>query len=879
MNVLKRCCMRSLKENRKRTTVTVIGVILATALITGVACLAESMRESLIAQARQKGDYHYCFTGVDREDLKFFLENVNVEKVGLAREVGYAWLEGSENPDKPYLYIRAVDRAGVEAMPLQLLEGRLPEKDDELVIGRHIIYNGMVDLRVGDELTLQVGERRADGLSLEQTASYTYEAETLEPSFTKTYKVVGIVDRPEYFVENRYAPGYSAFTCMSEDAALDPDGQGRFEVYATYTPWGIKHADQVTAGLLGVPEELFRQYSRTGECTEEQYAMLHEVASDVHVQSELVKWQLLQFSSHTLQMLYGMAVLAVAVIMVTSVFCIRNSFMISLTEKMKLYGRLASVGTTSAQQRKMVYYEAAFLSLTGIPLGIAGGILASVILVKGISGLLDDAAGIPMVFNISGPAVLAAAVLAAVTVYVSAWQSARKAAKVTPLSAIRANDSIRIGKREMRCPRLIGKVFGIGGRVAYRNLRRARRRYRTTVVSIVVSVAVFIGLSTFVELLKLASEINYQDISYQMTVGLVGEDSYDAALKIAALEGVSRAEISREILVTTDFDELDLTDDYLEHFHQTRGQMGDGFIHIYSLGEEAFEAYCKSVGVDAEDAQDKAIVYAQYSLNEYSEDTGYSVYRGSVAKLRPGQILHLKETQEDENGSRTVETEIPVLVQTDRKFMALEKVAVNTLVLAVSDGRMDELLALFKEGETPDAEVFLQCEDAGKIEQQVRKLRTEQPVDVRNLQAAYREERSTYLLAAILLYGFITVVALIGITNIFNTITTNLELRAPEFAMLRAVGMTKREFRRMIWLEGFFYGGKALLMGIPLGLAISAAFYMLFSEGVVTDYRPPLTAILLSAAAVAVLLYGIMHYSMTKINRKNIVETIQNENL
>jgi putative ABC transport system permease protein len=134
-------------------------------------------------------------------------------------------------------------------------------------------------------------------------------------------------------------------------------------------------------------------------------------------------------------------------------------------------------------------------------------------------------------------------------------------------------------------------------------------------------------------------------------------------------------------------------------------------------------------------------------------------------------------------------------------------------------------------------------------------------------------------LVSIFLYGFITVVALIGITNIFNTITTNMELRAPEFAMLKSVGMTNREFRRMIWLEGMFYGGKALLIGIPLGLLISLGFHRALGEGIVTEFRFPWMGVTASCAAVAVLLYLIMHYSMAKINRKNIMDTIRNENI
>ena len=74
------------------------------------------------------------------------------------------------------------------------------------------------------------------------------------------------------------------------------------------------------------------------------------------------------------------------------------------------------------------------------------------------------------------------------------------------------------------------------------------------------------------------------------------------------------------------------------------------------------------------------------------------------------------------------------------------------------------------------------------------------------------------LLIQIFVYGFILVISLIGLTNIFNTITTNMRLRSKEFAMLRSVGMTNREFNRMVRLESLFYAVKALLIGIPLGV-------------------------------------------------------------
>ena len=884
MNVLKRCVLRSLKENRKRTTVTVIGVILAAALITGVACLAESMRESLIAYEKAKGDYHYSFSGVSGEDLKYFENNNNVERFGLVGEIGYAPLEGSDNPDKPYLYIRAADEEGLRSMALKLTEGRMPEKDDELVIGAHIRYNGMVDLQVGDTLTLEVGHRVSGCLALNQSNPYSYEEEHLHPVTEKTYTIVGVVERPSLIVESRYAPGYSVFTCLGtgDEGALAQTSQ--YEVYATYTKQGLQNADQVTAGLLGVSEELYRHYYRGdgGGLTQEEYAAVTAKASNVSENYWLIKWQVMRFtpgrSLGIMSVMYSMAALALLVIIVTGVFCIRNSFVISLTEKMKLYGRLSSVGSTSGQQRKMVYYEALFIGSIGIPLGIVSGVLASVILVRLVSGLVEEAVDIPFVFGVSYPAILLAVVLSGITILLSAMQSARRAGKISPINAIRANDSFKINRRELKCPAFIGKVFGIGGRIAYRNLRRARRRYRTTVISIVVSVAVFIGLTTFVDLLRIATGIYYKDLPYQLHiyVGDMDQDGLENAKKISQISGVQRVEILREVYADSDTKDLPLTEEYLELFFPDiqPGEKAYDLVYICALGDTGYADYCESLGVTVEEAKDRAIAVALWSTTRHEDGKIYQD-SGRVAEFHSGDRVSV--TCEDIETGETVEETLNVLLQTDTKPMSLWNYNMNAVVLVISDSWLDN--SALSPMVRKNVAVNIKCKNADQVEQTIRGEFSLGAMTVSNYEASHQSERSMYLVVSIFLYGFITVVALIGITNVFNTITTNLELRAPEFAMLRAVGMTGREFRRMIWLEGFFYSGKALLIGIPAGIVISVAFHMIFSEGVVTQYRVPYFGIGLSAAAVTLLLYGIMHYSMGKINRKNIVETIRNENL
>ena len=859
MNVLKRCCYRSMRENPKRTVVTIIGIVLATALITGVACMAVSFRASLIAYEKlHNGNYHYAFSGVAPENLKYFENNQQIDKFSLVEELGYAVLEGSRNPDKPYVFVCGMDKTVQDALSLQLVSGRMPENDRELVIGRHIRSNGLVDIKVGDVLTLCVGNRMSEGLRQTQQTPYLYEKEALEPSFERIFTVVGIIERPITGVEPTTAPGYSVFTLMGDPAEAE-----NLNVYASYTNQGLKHRDQVTAGLLGVSEELFNRYygfhGGLGMYTEQEEQQIKSIAQNVRENYWLLKWELMIFSSSAMNMLYAMSVIAVLIIIVTSVFCIHNSFVISLTEKMKLYGRLSSVGTTAGQQRRIVYYEASFLGGIGIPLGILSGVGATAVLVKAVGGLVADAMGFSLVFAISVPAIVLSVFLSGITVFLSSFQSARRAARISPISAIRANDTVRIRKRELKCPGIIGSVFGIGGRIAYKNLRRARVKYRTTVVSIVVSVAVFIGMNTFVGLLfDINGVYNSNNVPYQMRVTVY---DYEEALKIAGLDGVQEAEIVRAGVLMVDGGEIPITKEYEEKFSVDNMDS----MQVKALGEEAYARFCRKVGVSVEEARDKAIVIADYE-DRYRVDGVTYVEEYKIAEYHTGDVIRGAGTDQG--------IQIEVLAQTSEKPMYLNNGRFNKLLLIVSN----QWLENHDIAQYENIDIYIKCEDSDALEATVRNDMLARST-LTNYDSSFRAERSMYLVVAIFLYGFITVVALIGITNIFNTITTNMELRAPEFAMLQSVGMTGREFRRMIWLEGMFYGGKALAIGIPLGVLISCCFNRAMGQGVVMDFRFPWEAILAALVTVTALLYGIMHYSMAKVRRKNIIETIQNENI
>ncbi len=907
MNVIGKLTLRTLKRNPKRTAVTVVGVVMAAALITAVANLAVSFRASMVkSEQARNGGYHYCFQGVKEEDLGFFANNRNIRRLGIQRPVGYALFSESRNPDKPYFYVTGMDGEAMDLSGITLKEGRLPEKEGEAAVSLHINTNGGGRIRVGDVLTLALGERESlEGESLDQEDAYLYDGERFAARETREYTVVGILERPAYRVEGRMAPGYTVLTWQEQKAETglvsrntgpvsqtepgadvrsvsqvepDPDAS-LLNLYVTYPDSVLKKKEEATAGLMGIPRELFEKVFLRGEpesslSREEQELLERRRAQDVTSHSALLKWVLLDFSNGTMNVVYALGGIAIGVILVTAVFCIRNSFVISLTEKMRLYGMLSSVGATGKQRRGMVYREALWLGLLGIPLGLVCGTAATFLLVKATGKMLLVGAGVELIYAASLPAMGVGALLSAVTLFLSAALPARRAGRVSPIQAIRGNEAVRIRKRQLRTPGYVHRLFGIGGVVAFKNLRRARVKYRTTVVSIVLSVAVFIAMTTFTRLVFREAVGDRERQNFSLRVYLAGDageqgEAYEAAKEIAGLEEVEYAELRRGNFESfqVPWESLRYSPECLEDHPEFPAFFREHhqYMTLFSLGEEGYERYCRSLGLDPGQVSDKGILVGSYRLDERAQKER-GAFRGRILDYEAGDVITGAFVTGE--GEQEAELSLEVAANVLEYPLCLEAY-VGEVYWIVSDSWMDE--------HAPASNVlcYIQCRDPDALEETLYEREPALVSNVENYDQEYRASLSFYLMLEIFLYGFITVVALIGVTNIFNTVTTNMELRAREFAMLRSVGMTKGEFRRMIGLESLFYGGKALLIGIPLGVGLSCLFCLVIGEKPVF----PGLGILISSLAVGVLLWVIMRYSLKRINRRGLMETIQNENI
>ena len=555
-----------------------------------------------------------------------------------------------------------------------------------------------------------------------------------------------------------------------------------------------------------------------------------------------------------------------AIIVVTSVFCIKNSFDISITEKIKQYGMLRSIGATKKQIKHNVFYEASILGLIGIPLGILAGILASYILIIVSNYYLGDlmASDIKLIFSFSFIAIIFAIILGIVTIYASAFKSAKKASRISPIDSIRNSSTIKINSKKVKSPKIINKLFGVGGDISYKNLKRNKKKYRTTVISIIVSVSVFIALTSFMSIAfdSIERELNISDYNLSLTATDYNEEEYQKLIATTSLDNILNYTILRESELK--FSNTYYNQEYIDWINLDLNSTINSYISIISIGDYHYKKFIESLGLDYNSIKDKAILLDYSSVSRYNEeDNKFESKYLHVYKFKDHDMISGTLT-DDSNFN------IEIFKVTENKPFGLKNV--NNALL-ISDDLFNKIYS------SKVINIYYDSSNANKLQDDIDEALTGVDYAVNNIEESVNMMNNLFTLIGIFLYGFIIVISLIGITNIFNTITTNMELRRQEFAMLKSIGMTKKEFSRMISLESIFMGIKSLVFGIPIGLILSYLIhhYLTLDSGL--PYKMPVIAILIAVITVFILIFIIMKYSMNKINKQNTIETIRNENI
>lgn len=950
MNLMNTLTLKNLKLNRKRTIVTIVGIILATALLSALVTLVSSFQYSMIEYQKQKdGDFHVKFSGVKMSELSEFKNNRNIESTFETMGMGFAKLNGCKNEDKPYAYVMATDEAGFEKGCFNLIEGRMAKNEDEIVIPRHLKTNGRIDIKVGDEITLDIGKRYDSNTEsvISENCAYEHDAETLTDTVTKHYKVVGIMERPGYGMEDYSAAGYTFVTYSDELAAIDngtksekSEADTTLTVYSRYTQKALRNKDAVTADIIGVDEKLFEKANNSSVemSAEESDRFLKEMENakyDIYMNRYLISYECVFPIDGSFKALFTVAAVVALIIILTSVYCIKNSFNISITEKIRQYGMLASVGATRRQIKSSVKTEAAMLGVVGIPVGTMSGILASLILVKVVNALSAGWLNFALSFHTSLPALILAVIMSIATIYFSATGSARRAAKVTPLEAIRNTKEIKIKSSKLKTPAIIGRIWGIGGVISYKNIKRNNKKYRTTVTSIVICSVTFIVISYFMSMAFSRVGMSYASTDYNIGINMsykkdIHIDIEKLSKLVSGIEGVD------DYLVGAGYDfdvtKPKYTKEYGEYCRQVYDNSEDvsQMFLITVLDDKSYDKYASDAGI--KNAAAGAILVNKGTFDVYNENSlkyvkkemelykykagdtiecGYNVY--DDASSDDNAVESDTESSTDDNNAVEGDTEsgtednsgyvdeetinngvrktldVTIAGVTDKVPIGYKSYSYATLLFMNQKG-FESLWADGKSNELKQRYVsysaYVVAENADEYQDTFEKETEGNPeysqisFYVSNLDKQMRDEKSLFTLLGVFAYGLIVVIALIGITNIINTLSTGMELRSREFATLRSIGMTDKQFAGMVRLESVFISVKALVIGVPLGILISYLLCVIMNrmDGAII-YEPPYKAIILCIVVVIMLIYAIMKLSMMKLRHNNIIETIKNENL
>ncbi|MCM1364848.1 MAG: ABC transporter permease [Faecalibacterium sp.] len=902
MNIFRRYTLQSLKKNKTRTIVTIIGIILSVAMFTATTeALVSAQNYMLNYTAKTTGSYYFGYDNVDKDTLGKIRNDAEFKDIAVLQSIGYANI-GSSNEGKPYLFIAGMDDKYTDLVPIGITSGRLPENENEIVVSGHVSSNGDVDVKLGDTLELEVGQRVSDGYTLWQNQMLLDE-EKLTDTVKKTYTVVGLSNRPAREIEPYDAPGYTAYTLASKDDAANSS------VFIT------------TRHIRDVKSFISQRGSAYG---------------DPNINTDYLTYSGVTFNDGLMILLYGFGAILILLIMFGSISLIYNSFSISVSERTKQFGLLKSIGATKKQMMHSVYFEAGTLCLIAVPFGLISGCAGIAVTFACLGDKFDsflgrDIEGLSMTFHFAPIALVAAALISILTTFISAYIPAKRAIKITAIEAIRQSTDINTKAKKVKTSKLTYKLFGFEGMIASKNFKRNKKRYRTTVISLFVSIVLFITASSFCSYFSKSFEYErgatMRDYDISVDTAYSDEKAEPIYKDLSAVDGINESTVIEYFRQSFFFRSSDINKEYLD-IQRAAGIIESDFrepnVDIMFIEDEEFKKLLADNGLKESDFMNSdkpmALLFDNVQMDQYDKNNklhhyltsvfdfekypadiearyypeasneGYQYYSVYDIELKNGKVYYnFEEVDEQDSGKVNMiaveESECGgkmqlITIGAKIKDEAPYFIPSETAVIYPKSAKK----SVSFDGSAKVSRMYLKADDPIKVEEQMNKLLQEKGIEdnvgIYNYAEEMQKMRSLVTIIRVFSYGFITLISLIAAANVFNTISTNIGLRRREFAMLKSVGMTPKGFNRMMNFESLLYGFKSLLFGLPFSILTTYGIYLVtYSSGMEFDFYVPWGSFAAAIISVFAVVFSSMIYSMQKIKKDNPIDALKNENL
>ncbi len=869
MNIVNKVTIKHLKENKKRTLVTIIGVIISIAMITGVITLGLSF--SKLFQERDlstSGYWHVMYKDINKTQAISIKNDSNTKDFIINKDLGYSYLKNSENKKKPYLFFTSFNKQGLINFNLKLKQGRLPKTPDEVVISSTALSNKEFDYKIGDTLNVDIGERYIN--SKKQSSEKSHEKlgqnspyigkEEIVPTLRKEFIIVGIIEKPES--EKQWSPGYTVISYVDESTLKEDD------VFNVYT-----FQNKLKRNIYDYTKDIRIKNNIKYE--------------NVEYNSSVLEWAGIVENDSPISSLYSIVGIFLVIVILGSVLLIYNSFAISVSERSRYLGMLSSIGATKKQKRNSVLFEGLIIGLISIPIGILSGIIGIWITFLFVNPLLKATMNNPVKLEIvvSPLGIILSILFSIITIYISAFIPSIKASKVTAIEAIRQSKDIKLTRRKVKTSKITRKIFGIEGEIALKNIKRNKGKYRITIFSLVVSIILFLTVSTFSfytnKSLSMTNENTNYDIKIRMPIASKDErlNIYNKFLNI---DEVKEYSICKTIPLYSDFSP-NMVPDFMKE--KSSSSPYNYYVDLVLMDDKSLESYAKSIGENVSKLNDinnpQGIVI---STARYYDQVNKKYIETEILNIKKGDSLTLKGIIKNE--SKNI-TKINVLSTTKRLPVGVGYSSSSSTITTVMSEKVfkaivdKNYIGNYINPNNPET-LFLKCSDASKAQKSILSIKESSgspDLFIFNKAEIEKKDKQIELIVSIFVYGFIGLISAISIANIFNTISTSISLRKKEFAMLKSIGMTPKSFNKMINYESIFYGLKSLLYGLPLSFIIMILLYKKLSSGFDFEFTIPFGSVLICILGVFVFVSIAMAYGSSKVRKENIIDALKQDNI
>lgn len=862
MNIISKLTIRHLLENKKRTIVTILGIMASTALITAILVgIFSFFRFFGTINRLTDGDVHAVYDKLAWEDITALKNDSRIKYAGAVRTdptiTGVRMLT-----DKEMRFRVGNIFTGSADIYRQLVvseyEGKLPETSNEVAVEEAFLKDNGLDLHVGDSITFELGNRyeiEPDGTLVYYGGSYRSE-EQFQVLSTETCTITAILHG------NRPTGDFDILRGMDFGTPVGADDEGNPYLDCRIT---LKKADSTSA------------------------VQIRQIAEDhgLHIGDLNTEFLISVFATKGMGgsyiQLFTLMGIALLIVVATSVVLIYNAFGMSLTEKIKYLGMLASVGATKAQKRSSIYFEGLVLGAIGIPLGILAGIAGAAVTLDVLgrkmleSDMIGGAEGlrgsVPVIVN--PYVVLAIVIISAITIFISALVPATKASKTMPLDALRQTNVFKMKARKLKVNPLVRKIFGYEGELAYKNIKRNGFKGTVIVFSMAISIIMFLTIDFFDNTFMKLNQYEI-DLPCNIYVSCALDEKDRLKEELEALPEVEKA-VSADY-VTFLFKDHDnksdfvpannsfLNKDYLTKDYKSLFDSLDG-VMVVLVDDADFDKLLEENGLSADEYHGKelkGVILDSYLHTENAKPVfnesiiGQKIFYDDPINppaVEVGGIVKYKKDSYVCNlvPKNTVDVYVPVSMYYEKAQEHIDREALSYTFGVFTTGNEEGLVSKIR-----DITYY------GGYSNCV----------VQDLSQAIKAMDTVSLMLNTVMYGFTILLTLIAIANIVNTISTAVHMRRQEFAMFRSVGMEERGIKKMLLLETILYGLRALIIGMPISILLS---FLMFNtiETKVFAFELNYSMYMMMIFAVFIIIGLSMLLSASRIRNDSIIEALK----